>query len=83
MNGSGSQGKPHGRLGLAAVGAGALVVACCAGFPIAVAALGAVSGGALFGVGVGTAIAVVGLVAILLRMKWKRRSAGRGEDGCR
>lgn len=62
--------------GLAAVGIGALAIACCAGVPlIAAVAAGSVAAGTLLGVGAGLVAAVVLAGVIVLRVRARRRAA--------
>lgn len=66
--------------GLAAVGLGALAVACCGAVPLLVAALGGVTAGAVFGIAAGAIALVAGAVAVVV-IRRRHRACARTEPG--
>ena len=62
------------RTGLAAIGLGALAIACCAGLPLLGALLSSVALGAVLGIGAGVLAAAVLIGAVVVRARARRRA---------
>jgi high-affinity Fe2+/Pb2+ permease len=64
-----NEGEASPKGGLAAVGFGALAVACCAGGPLIAGLFGGIALGSVFGVGAGVLamVLVIGLIVVRVR----------------
>jgi zinc transporter ZupT len=77
-----SDGASGARTGIAALGASALAIGCCAAAPLVLAALGGVALGAILGVA-GGVLAVAALLALvpLIRRRRSCERPGAGDSG--
>jgi hypothetical protein len=74
--------RPRSGADLAGFGAIALMVACCAGLPLAIALVSAVGAVAVLGGGGILLAAVAGAAAVAAALRRRRACAIPGSDGC-
>ncbi len=77
----GIEGQTDSKTGLAALGIGALAIACCLAGPLVLGALGGIAIGTVLGVTAGLLAAFLLIALVVLRSRRQRQSVSPRESG--